>query len=557
MLDFLSIRNVVLIDKLDLDFKSGLSVLTGETGAGKSILLDSLGLVLGSRAETSLIRQGEDKLSVMATFHMDKANPELKNLLDEYEIEAEDELQIKRSLNRDGKGKIFVNDQAISAKLLKEIGKYLVEVHGQFDNQGLLNPANHLDILDSYGNYKNLLDNTKQAFANYKSAKSVRTQAEENITKAKTDEENLRHWVEELQKLDPHLGEEEELSKKRLEMMNAEKIISGLNYAYGALSEGADVQGAIRSAQSAMDKVNTLVDGKYQSIIDMLDQALIDISEVLNELEENSQNVSLNQQELENIEERLYALRGLARKHNVTVDELEGTLQNFQSQLASIEHGEEGLNQLRQAEEKAKLEYVKAAQELSLARQATALELDRKVMAELPPLKMEKAKFITLVDKVAEAQWGEKGFNTVAFSVATNPNSPQGPLNKIASGGELARFMLALKVNLAQSSSVGTMIFDEVDAGVGGATAQAVGERLSRLAKDVQVMVVTHSPQVAAQGDNHFKVEKKTIDNITTTSVRELSLEEKSEEIARMLAGEVITDAARAAAKVLIHKAAD
>ena len=557
MLDFLSIRNVVLIDKLDLDFKSGLSVLTGETGAGKSILLDSLGLVLGSRAETSLIRQGEDKLSVMATFHMGKANPELKSLLDEYEIEAEDELQIKRSLNRDGKGKIFVNDQAISAKLLKEIGKYLVEVHGQFDNQGLLNPANHLDILDSYGNYKNLLDNTKQAFANYKSAKSARLQAEENITKAKTDEENLRHWVEELQRLDPHLGEEEELSKKRLEMMNAEKIISGLNYAYGALSEGADVQGAIRSAQSAMDKVNTLVDGKYQSIIDMLDQALIDISEVLNELEENSQNVSLNQQELENIEERLYALRGLARKHNVTVDELEGTLQNFQSQLASIEHGEEGLNQLRQAEEKAKLEYVKAAQELSSARQATALELDRKVMAELPPLKMEKAKFITLVDKVAETQWGEKGFNTVAFSVATNPNSPQGPLNKIASGGELARFMLALKVNLAQSSSVGTMIFDEVDAGVGGATAQAVGERLSRLAKDVQVMVVTHSPQVAAQGDNHFKVEKKTTDNITTTSVRELSLEEKSEEIARMLAGEVITDAARAAAKVLIHKAAD
>ena len=557
MLDFLSIRNVVLIDKLDLDFKPGLSVLTGETGAGKSILLDSLGLVLGNRAETSLIRQGEDKLSVMATFHLDKPNQELKALLDEYEIEAEDEIQIKRSLNRDGKGKIFVNDQAISAKLLKEIGKYLVEVHGQFDNQGLLNPANHLDILDSYGNYKNLLENTKQAYTNYKSAKSARLQAEENISKAKTDEENLRHWVEELQRLDPHLGEEEELSKKRLEMMNAEKIISGLNYAYGALSEGADVQGAIRSAQSAMDKVNTLVDGKYQPIIEMLDQALIDISEVLNELEENSQNVSLNQQELENIEERLYALRGLARKHNVTVDELEGTLQNFQSQLASIEHGEEGLNQLRLLEEKAKLEYVKAAQELSSARQAAALELDRKVMTELPPLKMEKAKFITLVDKLTEAQWGEKGFNTVAFSVATNPNSPQGPLNKIASGGELARFMLALKVNLAQSSSVGTMIFDEVDAGVGGATAQAVGERLSRLAKDVQVMVVTHSPQVAAQGDNHFKVEKKTIDNITTTTVRELNQEEKSEEIARMLAGEVITDAARAAAKVLIHKAAD
>lgn len=554
MLQSLSIRNVVLIDKLDLDFKSGLSVLTGETGAGKSILLDSLGLVLGNRAETSLIRQGEDKLSVTAQFSLQKQTPALRALLDEYEIEADDELLIKRSLTRDGKGKIFINDQPAGAKLLKEIGKYLVEVHGQFDNQGLLNPANHLDVLDAYGAYKPLAERTAAAFAAYKKARAARQEAEKNIARAKEDEENLRHWVDELEKMNPRPDEEDELGKKRQEMMNAEKIIDSLNYAYGALTERADVQGAIRSAQSAMDKANTLVDGRYQTIIDMLDQALIDISETVNELEEVSHNVSLNQNELENIEERLYALRGLARKHNVAVSDLPQTLADFRNRLSTIELGEEGIAALRKAEDTAKLDYVKAANELSSARQAAALQLDNKVMSELPPLKMEKARFVTVVEKTDESGWSEKGFNNVYFTVATNPNSPQGPLNKIASGGELARFMLALKVNLAQSSSVATMIFDEVDAGVGGATAQAVGERLARLARDVQVLVVTHSPQVAACGNNHFKVEKSTASNVTTTTVRELTKIEKSEEIARMLAGEVITDAARAAAKVLMKE---
>lgn len=556
MLQSLSIRNVVLIDRLDLDFKSGLSVLTGETGAGKSILLDSLGLVLGNRAETSLIRQGEDKLSVSAQFKLSKDNAELKSLLDEYEIETGDELLIKRSLTRDGKGKIFVNDQPVSARLLKEIGRYLVEVHGQFDNQGLLNPANHLNVLDAYGNYKPQLEKVKTAYAEYKAAQTMRINAENNLGKAKEDEENLRHWVDELEKLAPQENEEDELARRRLEMMNAEKIISGLNYAYGALTEGADVQSAIRSAQSAMDKADALVDGKYRTIIDMLDQALIDISETINELEQASRDISLNQNELENIEERLYALRGLARKHNVAVSDLPRTLAEFRNRLSSIELGEEGLSALRKAEETAKQAYLRSAEELSSVRQAAALRLDARVMAELPPLKMEKAKFITVIEKNDENGWSEKGFNTVYFTVATNPNSPQGALNKIASGGELARFMLALKVNLAQSSSVDTMIFDEVDAGVGGATAQAVGERLARLAQGVQVLVVTHAPQVAACGNNHFKVEKATHDNITTTTVRELNEIEKGEEIARMLAGEVITDAARAAARELMGAAA-
>ncbi len=552
MLQSLSIRNVVLIDKLDLDFKSGLSVLTGETGAGKSILLDSLGLVLGNRAETSLIRQGEDKLSVTATFEVKDKNNPLFALCEEYELEADDEITIKRSLNKDGKGKIFFNDQPISAKLLKELGKYLVEVHGQFDNQGLLNPANHRDVLDAYAGYKNLLVEVKEKFANYKKAKAARLEAENNVAKAKSDEDALRHWVDELEKLNPEKGEEESLSKKRLEMMNAEKIIESLSYAYGALTQGADVQSAIRQAQSAMDKANSLVEGKYDDIVNMLEQALIDVNEAVNELEEASQNVSLNQNELENIESRLFALRGLARKHQTTIDDLPDVLADFKHRLSTIELGEEGINELRRAEEQAKTDYIKAATELSSRRKAVALQLDNQVMAELPPLKMEKARFVTIVEKLDESAWNESGFDNVYFTVATNPNSPQGPINKIASGGELARFMLALKVNLAQSSSVSTMIFDEVDAGVGGATAQAVGERLARLAHDVQVLVVTHSPQVASRGNHHFKVEKNTVENITTTKVRELNDIERHEEIARMLAGEKITDEARAAARVLI-----
>ena len=552
MLQSLSIRNVVLIDKLDLDFKSGLSVLTGETGAGKSILLDSLGLVLGNRAETSLIRQGEEKLSVTATFEVKDKNNPLFALCEEYELEADEEITIKRSLNKDGKGKIFFNDQPISAKLLKELGKYLVEVHGQFDNQGLLNPANHRDVLDAYAGYKNLLAEVKEKFANYKKAKAARLDAENNVAKAKSDEDALRHWVDELEKLNPEKGEEESLSQKRLEMMNAEKIIESLSYAYGALTQGADVQSAIRQAQSAMDKANSLVEGKYDDIVNMLEQALIDVNEAVNELEEASQNVSLNQNELENIESRLFALRGLARKHQTTIDDLPDVLADFKQKLATIELGEEGINELRRAEEQAKTDYIKSATELSSRRKAAALQLDNQVMAELPPLKMEKARFVTIVEKLDESAWNESGFDNVYFTVATNPNSPQGPINKIASGGELARFMLALKVNLAQSSSVSTMIFDEVDAGVGGATAQAVGERLARLAHDVQVLVVTHSPQVASRGNHHFKVEKNTVDNVTTTKVRELNDIERHEEIARMLAGEKITDEARAAARVLI-----
>lgn len=553
MLVSLSIRNVVLIDKLDLDFKSGLSVLTGETGAGKSILLDSVGLLLGNRAETGLIRQGEDKLSVTGIFNMPESQ-ELKNLLDEYELEASDEIVIKRTLNTEGKSKIFFNDQPVSAKLLKEIGKFLVEVHGQFDNQGLLNPVNHLDILDLYGGYKDLLSETTQAYTAFRQAATARQEAERNIEQAKTDEDNLRHWIDELRKMNVQDNEEELLTQRRQELMNAEKIIESISFAYGALTQGADVQGALRQAQNAVDKVNILTEDKYKSLAEMLEQAAIDVSESINELEDLSTRITTNQNELEAMEERLFALRALARKHQASINDLPRILADFESKLSAIEYGEDGLKKLRAAEEQAKTQYLKQAELLNEARRAAARELDKKVMAELAPLKMEKAKFITQVEKNGESNWSAKGFNTVVFTVSTNPNSPQGPLNKIASGGELARFMLALKVNLAQSSNIGTMIFDEVDSGVGGATAQAVGDRLARLAQTVQILVVTHSPQVAAAGNNHFKVEKQTVDNVTTTTVKELDKAARHEEVARMLAGEVITDEARAAAKVLINQ---
>ncbi len=551
MLRSLNINNVVLIDRLDIDFAAGFGVLTGETGAGKSILLDSLGLVLGKRAETSLIRRGADKLAVTAVFD-NLTNNDLKNLLAENEIEFAEELMIKRVLSSSGVGKIFVNDQPVSAKLLKDIGKYLVEIHGQFDNQGLLNPANHLSVLDEFGGYNELLSATKSSFADYRSAKQKRITAESNIAKAKEDEDNLRHWIKELEQIAPRVGEMEELQARRHELMHAEKIIENLQYAYAALTQGQDVSSSLRAAQNGIDKANTYVDGKYDEIYGALDRALIEVSDAVERIESASSDIALNSNEQEEIAGRIFALKDLARKHGVDVENLAETLESFKNQLNSIEMGEDGLTSLRQDEENKRRIFVSSAQNLHQARNDAASKLDALVMAELPPLKMEKAKFITQVSLRDEGAWNELGSDDVCFTVATNPNSPQGPINKIASGGELARFMLALKVNLAASSSIPTMIFDEVDAGIGGAVAQAVGERLARLGKEVQVLVVTHAPQVAALGNSHFKVAKHTSNDITTTTVYPLSAFERQEEIARMLAGETISDEARAAALKLM-----
>lgn len=551
MLKSLSIRNVVLIDKLDLDFQNGFSVLSGETGAGKSILLDSVGLLLGKRAEIGMIRSGCDKLSVCGSFEIADKKGELAALCAEYDLDFEHEIIIKRTLNQDGKGKIFFNDQPITQKLLKEIGAYLVEIHGQFDNQGLLNPATHLSVLDSYGVYPEKITALKTAFAVYKKAKDNRANAEAEISQAQADEENLRHWVDEFQKMQPRKNELEELEEKRRQMMNAEKILENLDSAYKAMNQGG-VQSAIRQAQAAISRVNALLNGKFDNIYALLDTALVNADEAGEEIENASNEISLNQNELDAVEERLFALKALARKHNTTVEELPLVWQQMEESLRNLERGEDDIENLRKLEEIAYKDYVKTATEVSQARLAAALRLDGKIQAELPDLKMEKARFMTQISTKPENQWNENGRDDVCFMVSTNPNTPYGSISKIASGGELARFMLALKVNLAQTSQVETMIFDEVDTGIGGATAQAVGEKLAKLGEQVQVLVVTHSPQVAAQSKYHYKVEKTTVDNVTTTSLRELSAAEKTEEVARMLSGEHITNEARAAAKVLI-----
>lgn len=552
MLRSLNISNVVLIDRLDIDFNAGFGVLTGETGAGKSILLDALGLVIGKRAETSLIRKGEEKLSVTAVFD-NVTDKELIELLRENDIEVDNnELMIKRTLNTSGVGKIFINDQPISAKLLKEIGKFLVEIHGQFDNQGLLNPANHLSILDNFGGYENLLDNCAKAHKEYKEIIKKINDAERDIIKAKEDEENLIHWIKELETLSPKSGELEELQARRQEMMSSEKIIENLNYAYASLTQGRDVSSAIRSAQSGISKANNYVFGKYDEVYASLDRALIEITDVIDQIEGLSSEIGLNANEQESIDSRIFALKDVARKHGCQVDDLSETLDKFKSMLNSIEKGEDILSDLRKEGQAKRLAYIEASNILHKARVESAQKLDTLVMEELPPLKMEKAKFVTEIKQKGEDLWSDKGFDDVCFTVATNPNSPQGPINKIASGGELSRFMLALKVNLASTSNIPTMIFDEVDAGIGGAVAQAVGERLSRLGNSVQVLVVTHAPQVAALGNYHFKVAKTTTNDITTTNICVLDNNERKEEIARMLAGEVITDEARAAAVKLM-----
>lgn len=553
MLKTLSIRNVVLIDSLDIDFKNGLTVLSGETGAGKSILLDSLGLLLGNRSEASLVRTGTDKLSVTGVFEV-QADNKIYEIAKEYDLEIDGDIIIKRTITAEGKGKTLFNDQIITLKLLKELSQNLIEIHGQHDNQGLLNPATHCDILDSYGKYEKEITATQEAYIKYKKTAKLLKEKESALNKAKEDEENLRHWVQELEKLAPQKGEEESLRNRRSELMNAEKIIEKLNAAYSYLNGGSSVLDQIAKAQNAISRANEIVNGKYADIEQNIETALYSLNDAVERIEANSADISLNQNEIDEIETRLFALRSVAKKHQTEIDLLPEKLEELSSLLRNLQNGEENLLELKAEVNNLREKYIEAASNLSEKRQQTALKLDKNIMKELPPLKMEKAVFKTKITPKEESQWSEKGWDTVCFEVSTNPNTPMGALNKIASGGELSRFMLALKVNLAQNSSQETLIFDEIDTGIGGATAEAVGERLARLGEKVQVMVVTHSPQVAAFSNEHFKVEKNTVENQTTTSLKKLDADGKIEEIARMLAGEKITKEARAAAQVLVNK---
>ncbi len=553
MLKSLSIKNVVLIDSLDIDFANGFVVLSGETGAGKSILLDSLGLLLGKRSEASLIRSGADKLSVTGVFEISKSN-KIYDILSDYDIETDDDIIIKRTISLDGKNKIFFNDNIITLKTLKELSSYLLEIHGQNDNQGLLNPLNHCSILDEYALNQCLLENLQTIHKEYKITIRRLKEKQDKLEKAKQDEENIVHWVKELKKVSPQKGEEDILKARRLELINSEKILENLNIAYACLNEAQSVEQRVSSALNSISKINSVVNNKYIELEQNIENIVYNLRDITEVISTCSNDINYNQNEIDDIETRLFTLRDLAKKHQTSIDLLIEKQEELENLLEGLENDEDILKELNTNVMLLREKYIDNAEILSKARSIKAKEIDLAITKELPDLKMERAKFVTNINKKDEKDWSEYGFDDVCFEVSTNPNTPMGAINKIASGGELSRFMLALKVNLAKNSSQETLIFDEIDAGIGGATAEAVGSRLQRLAEDVQVLVVTHSPQVAAYSNQHFKVEKITINDITTTSLIELNAVEKTEEIARMLAGEIITDEARAAANVLIKK---
>ena len=554
MLRTLSIRNVVLIERLDLGFAGGLGVLTGETGSGKSILLDALGLVIGMRADSDLIHQGADQSSVTAEFEITDNN-EIDALLDEYGIEGGSNLVLRRLLSIDGRSRAFINDQPVSVALLRQIGEKLIEVHGQLETHGLLDPASHRRFVDAFGGYEDLLARVDDDFQSWRSAETAYEKSMINVEKAKRDEEFLRHAVVELQALDLQPGEEEELAGKRSILMNAEQLIESLQDAFSDLNDDNGVESTLRSALQKVERVADKAGGQFDVAVASLERALLEATEGIAELQRVSRVMELDPAELEHIEERLFAMRGLARKYNIEVEALPELLKDMQEQLAVLTDGAGNLDQLAKQAEVAKSEYVAAAEKLSAVRKKVSDKLDKAVTKELPPLKLEAAIFKTRLDPLDEPDWNEFGREYVSFEVKTNPNTAAGPIHKVASGGELARIMLALKVVLADADAVPTLIFDEVDAGIGGAAAAAVGERLARLAEDVQVLVITHSPQVAARGNSHWQISKIGKVDGNVTEVGELTGDVRTEEIARMLSGAKITEEARAAAQSLLGAA--
>ncbi len=554
MLVSLSVRNVVLIEKLDLTFHEGLSVFTGETGAGKSILLDSLSLVLGARADSSLVRYGTAQLSVSAAFRLADTHP-VWALLAEQGIDREDDLLIRRVVTADGKSKAFVNDQPVGVAFLKSVGDLLVEIHGQFASHRLLNPATHLGVLDMYGGLAPLVLACGSAYEIWRQQKAERLAAEAALEQAVKEEEFLRAAVADLEHLKPVKGEEAELVQQRTVLMNGEKIIESMNAAFQTLNgEDAGVAHQLAVAARCIERANQLTEGAFDAILTACDDAQERVAEAVSALESATEKWG-DVDALPAIDDRLFHLRDMARRFQSTIDDLPDVLTRFKEQLVALEHGTDSIATLRKAEEKARLAYVSAARELSVKRHETAAQLDKLVARELPDLKLAKARFETHIVPMAQDDWNATGLDNVTFMVSTNAGVPVAPLNKVASGGELARFMLALKVNLAKAESIGTLVFDEVDSGVGGATAAAVGERLRRLGAEHQVLVVTHSPQVASFGRQHLTVAKGETDGCVTTRVTPLNTAERLQEIARMLSGAEITDTAREMAKELLGKA--
>jgi DNA repair protein RecN (Recombination protein N) len=556
MLRSLSIRDVVLIDRLDLEFRPGLCVLTGETGAGKSILLDALGLALGARADSGLVRGGAARAVVSADFELPAAHP-ARRLVAEHGLEADGGLLLRRVQGADGRSRAFVNDQPTSVALLRQVGAGLVEVQGQVEQRGLVEPATHRVLLDAYGGLDRAAGAARDAWAAWRQAMARRVASQAEAERARREEGFLRHAVAELDALRPEPGEESRLAETRALLMDAERLIEALTAADAELAGERGADAALAAAERRLERVAAKTAGRLEPVLAALRRAAAEVAEAVATLQALSHDVDVESGRLQEIEDRLFGLRDLARKHRVEVDDLAELREDLARRLAAIDDRDGLIARLAAEAEAARNAYVAAADALHDGRRAAAARLDAAVAAELPPLRLDKAAFRTVVRRLDEDAWGPEGCDRVAFEVATIPGTPPGPLARIASAGELSRFMLALKVVLARADPVPTLVFDEVDSGIGGATADAVGERLARLAEEVQVLVVTHSAQVAARGNAHWRVSKVPDRNGgTVTRVEALPAAARREEIARMISGAQVTDEARAQAERLIRGAA-
>ena len=547
MLKGLDIRDILIIDHLELSLRAGLNVLTGETGAGKSILLDSLGFVLGWRGPSDLVRQGAEQGEVSAWFDLPDDHPVL-DLLEQHGLPVSQELILRRINGREGRKTAWINDRRVSGELLRKLSEHLVELHGQHDDRGLLNAKGHRNLLDEYGQYGALKAAVAKAWGEKERARKAVELESEAVTELRREEEFLRHAVAELSALDPKPGEADALDAKRRLMQASTRVRADVSKAHHALGrEGAEA--LLDDAQRWLQEAAAQLNDELDAPLDSLSRVMNDLQDTLNEVEACLDAIGFNPHELETLEERLFAMRGLARKHDVHADALADLAGDLEARLLRLDAGADNLNALRAAQAEAENVYAARAAELQLARSAAAEKLDQAMALELAPLKMERAVFET---RLTAAAAGPEGIDQIDFCVATNPGAPAGPLGKIASGGELSRFLLALKVCLNAGNSHATLIFDEIDRGVGGATADAVGRRLAELAQSGQVLVVTHSAQVAALGDAQFQVSKHQTDSHTVSRIKQLDREERVDEIARMISGTQVTDAARLAAQTLI-----
>lgn len=546
----LIIKNVVLIDHLVIDFKGGLCAMTGETGAGKSILLDSLGLALGVRAESGLVRSGKDSASVTASFQIPDDHGAYA-ILRHADINIDDDvLLMRRVVYNSGKSRAFINDQPVSVGLLRQVGDTLVEIHGQFETQGLLNPQTHRSMLDEYAKIKGSLS---EFWNNWKDQEQALDDLYKMSERAHREEEYLRISLEDLEKLSPDKGEEEDIAKLRDRLKYRESVLEALSNVSVILGNEND---PVQKAWAELDKIAGKADDKIEDAIAALSRASFEIAEADSIIQTLSSDLQDSDANLEEIDDRLYALRMQARKHNCSVDDLVDLRDKISDQLNMIEHADDVLQEQKKKCSDSRKSYIEQAEKISAKRKLIANKLNKLVQKELIPLKLEKARFITQVDQLDEVEWNAYGMDRVRFLVSTNPGREAGPIHKIASGGEMSRFMLALKVVIAQSGSTHSFIFDEVDTGVGGATADAVGERLAVLADSKQVLVVTHAPQVAARADHHWIVKKSGKGEVKTDIIPLKDRAERCEEIARMLAGANITAEARAAANKLLDNAA-